>query len=90
MEGGSGEPYLADIMPVPAALIQGILGVRGTWEELDVEPSLPAGWRRASASVVYRGKDYCVSIRGERVSRAPGRCRSQPVVDSPAPSSYHE
>lgn len=77
MEGGSGEPYLADMLAVPASLVQGILGINGTWDELSVRPALPRGWHQAQASVMYRGDVYCVSIHDDHVSRSTGACKRQ-------------
>jgi YVTN family beta-propeller protein len=56
------EPYLQDMILTAASLTQGILGIRGSWDALRVTPALPAGWSSARADVVYRGKNYRVTI----------------------------
>lgn len=68
-EGGSGELYLQDMVFVPAALVQGILGINGTWDELTVKPALPRSWHRAQANILYRGQPYCIKIDGNRAER---------------------
>ena len=62
-----GEMYLADMVVVPAALVDGILGVRRTWKTLEVQPSLPRGWSRAEVEVLYKGRRQRVSINGGAV-----------------------
>ena len=59
---GDGEPYLADMEMTPAALVQGILGIQESWDQLTVTPALPAGWSHVSAVVTYKGKPVCVTI----------------------------
>jgi hypothetical protein len=65
------EPYLADEVMVPAALVQGILGIRPTWDKLEVTPHLPSGWKSAEAEVFYKGRKYRISINGNRVDVKP-------------------
>jgi len=62
--GASDEPYLSDAIAVPAALVQGILGIRHTNDELEVQPVLPAALRRVSAEVVHLGIRKRVTIGG--------------------------
>jgi len=59
---GDGEPYLADMVVVCAALVNGTLGITPTWDRLAVTPHLPAGWPGASAEVLYKGCRYRVTI----------------------------
>ena len=40
----AGEPYLADMVVAPAALVHGILGIQPSWDRLEVRPCLPAAW----------------------------------------------
>jgi len=72
MKSGDGEPYLADMVVVPASLIHGILGIQPTWERLEVKPCLPAGWPRAEADVLYKGRRHRVTIEA-------GNARVQPL-----------
>ena len=53
--GASDEPYLSDAIVVPAALVQGILGIRHTNDTLEVQPVLPAALKRVSVEVVHLG-----------------------------------
>ena len=74
MKGESGpsrEPYLADMIVVPTALVDGFLGVRRTWKKLDVEPRLPAGWSQAEVEVLYKGRRHRISIKGDAVRVEP-------------------
>jgi len=77
MDGGlqveTDEVYLADMIVVPAALIDGFLGVRRTWNKIEVHPSLPAGWSWAEVEVLYKGLRYRISING-------GAVRVQPLA----------
>ena len=41
-----GEPYLADMVVVPAAVVHGILGIQPSWDRLEVHPCMPADWPR--------------------------------------------
>jgi YVTN family beta-propeller protein len=68
------EPYLQDMLLTGASLTQGILGIRGTWDALSVTPAMPSGWETAQASVIYRGKPYCVKISNGAAVIAPGAC----------------
>ncbi|MCG2682518.1 MAG: hypothetical protein L6306_02765, partial [Planctomycetales bacterium] len=79
MKWGDGEPYLADMVVVTAAAVQGVLGIQPTWEKLVVTPCLPAEWPRAEADVLYKGRRHRVTIEG-------GKVRVQPleqVIDPP-------
>ncbi len=66
--GASDEPYLSDAIAVPAALVQGILGIRHTNDKLEVRPVLPAALRRVSAEVVHLGVRKRVTIDGRNVT----------------------
>lgn len=70
------EPYLQDMLLTGASLTQGILGIRGTWDALNVTPALPSDWKSAQASTVYRGKQYCVTISNGSASTAHGACHA--------------
>ncbi len=65
--GAGDEPYLSDAIAVPAALVQGILGIRHTNDKLEVRPVLPAALRRVSAEVVHLGIRKRVTIEGRYV-----------------------
>jgi hypothetical protein len=65
--GACDEPYLSDMIAVPAALVQGILGIRHTNAGLEVTPVLPAGLPRVTAEVVHLGSRKRVSIDGTSV-----------------------
>jgi hypothetical protein len=67
MKSGDGEPYLADMVVVPAAAVHGLLGIAPTWERLEVTPRLPPGWPRAEADVLYKGRRHRVTIEGGSV-----------------------
>jgi len=60
--GACDEPYLSDAIVVPAALVQGILGIRHTNDTLEVRPALPAALERVSAEVVHLGIRKRVTI----------------------------
>ena len=57
------EPYLADMIRLAGALTEGMLGIRPTWDKLEVQPCLPDGWKDASATVLYKGKPWQVTIK---------------------------
>ena len=65
--GAGDEPYLSDAIAVPAALVQGILGIRHTNEKLEVHPLLPAALRHVTAEVVHLGVRHRVTIAGTEV-----------------------
>ena len=65
--GACDEPYLSDAIAVPAALVQGILGIRHTNDKLEVNPVLPGAMQRASAEVVHLGVRKRVTIDGKSV-----------------------
>ena len=66
--GTSDEPYLSDAIAVPAAFVQGMLGVRHTDDKLEVNPVLPRALQRASAEVVHLGVRKRVNIDGRKVT----------------------
>ena len=70
-EENDGEPYLSDMIAVPAALVNGILGVDASWDKLDVKPMLPDGWKQASAEIIYRGQRTLVEINDGKVTLTP-------------------
>jgi hypothetical protein len=65
--GACDEPYLSDAIAVPAALVQGILGIRQTNDTLEINPVLPAALQKVSAEVVHLGLRKRVTIDGENV-----------------------
>jgi hypothetical protein len=71
MKHGDSEPYLADMVCVTAATINGMLGVRPTWQKLEVTPCLPPEWPRAEADVVYKGRRHHVTIENGNVQVRP-------------------
>jgi len=60
--GGQDEPYLTDMVVVPAAIVNGFLGIRHTLAGFEVAPNLPDGWDRAEARLLHLGKPFRVSI----------------------------
>ena len=68
--GAGDEPYLSDAIAVPAALVQGILGIRQTIDKLEVNPVLPAALQKVSAEVVHLGVRKRVTIDGKNVKIA--------------------
>ena len=66
--GASDEPYLSDAIVVPAALVQGILGIRHTNDTLEVRPVLPAALKRVSVEVVHLGIRKRVTIDAGQVN----------------------
>ncbi|MFH1266574.1 MAG: LamG-like jellyroll fold domain-containing protein, partial [Planctomycetota bacterium] len=76
---GDGEPYLADMVVATAGVIHGVLGIRPTWERLEVTPCLPKGWPRAEADVLYKGRRHRVVIEAGKVEVTP----LEQVVDLP-------
>ncbi|MFA5058100.1 MAG: trehalase family glycosidase, partial [Opitutaceae bacterium] len=79
MAGGDGEPYLADMVVTPAAVISGVMGITPTWERLEVTPHLPAGWPRAEADVLYKGRRHHVVIENGKVQVRP----LEQIIDLP-------
>lgn len=79
MAGGDGEPYLADMVVTPAAVIYGVMGIAPTWEHLEVTPHLPAGWPRAEADILYKGRRHHVVIDNDKVQVQP----LEQVIDLP-------
>ncbi len=78
--GACDEPYLADAIAVPGALVQGILGIQQTNDELVVRPQLPAGLQNASAEVMHLGQRKRVTISGSDVKiEELGRAFSPPA-----------
>jgi phosphodiesterase/alkaline phosphatase D-like protein len=70
-----GEPYLEDMVYTASSLIQGILGINQSWNGLEVTPHLPPGWINASATVMYKGRQVCVTItQRTNVSESRGHC----------------
>jgi len=67
----SGEPYLADMVAATASVIHGVLGIHPTWKALEVTPHLPAGWARADAEILYKGRRHRVIVEGEKVKIQP-------------------
>lgn len=65
------EPYLADMVVVPAALINGVLGIKPNWNNLEVNPKLPVNWPSAEADILYKGQRYHITIEGKDVSIKP-------------------
>ena len=66
--GACDEPYLSDMVVVPAALVQGLLGIWPTWEKLEVQPALPADWREVSAEVMWKGQRQRIRITEGKVT----------------------
>ena len=62
------EPYLADMIHVTAAVTEGLLGIRPTWDRLEVKPCLPEGWHEASAVVIYKGTPCEVTINNGKTT----------------------
>jgi hypothetical protein len=73
--GACDEPYISDLIAVPAALVQGIRGIRHSTTGIEVRPVLPAGLSRVSVEVVHLGLRQRVTIaagdvRVENLGRA--------------------
>ncbi len=66
-----GEPYLSDMIAVPAALVHGVMGIQPAWDSLIVKPNLPEGWDKASAEIIYKGRHTRVSIQNSKVEITP-------------------
>ena len=58
--GWSDEPYLADNVIVPTALVHGFLGMTANWDELQFQPALPPGWGEMSAELMFKGNRHRV------------------------------
>jgi cellobiose phosphorylase len=54
------------------AITQGILGIRPVLDGLEVAPVLPAAWKGFSATRVFRGVTYRISVERARTGAAPG------------------
>jgi hypothetical protein len=78
--GGNDEVYLSDLVVTAASVVNGILGIRPTWDKLEVEPRLPSGWDSAEATVVYKGVRHTVAIRNGQGTVTP----KDRVYDFPA------
>ena len=61
------EPYLSDAIAVPAALVQGILGIQQTNDALIVKPALPAALQKVTAEIVHLGIRKRVTVNGKDV-----------------------
>jgi hypothetical protein len=72
--GASDEPYLSDMVVIPAALVQGVLGISLTWDKIEIEPCMPDGWSEATAEVMWKGQRYRVTARRN------GRHRIEPLA----------
>lgn len=68
---GGDEGYLSDMVIVPAALIHGLLGVKPNWETLEVTPKMPSGWKYAKTSLMWKGRLYDITIRGNSIDITP-------------------
>ena len=71
MKHGDSEPYLADMVCVTAATINGVLGIQPTWQKLEVTPCLPPEWPRAEADILYKGRRHHVTIENGSVQVQP-------------------
>ena len=78
----SGEPYLADMVVVPAAMVHGVLGVTPTWKALEVTPHLPPDWPRAEVEILYKGRRHRVTLEG---GKATVRALEQVITPPPSP-----
>jgi cellobiose phosphorylase len=63
--GYGGEPFLADSVTVPGAVIDGFFGVKRTWDLLEAHPSLPAGWKSDKAQVIWKGQKYNITAHSD-------------------------
>jgi cellobiose phosphorylase len=63
--GWGSEPYLSDQVTVPAALVDGFLGVRRTVKDFTLKPALPPGWKEMSAELLYKGSRYRVTAQSD-------------------------
>jgi hypothetical protein len=63
--GWGSEPYLSDQVTVPAALVDGFLGVRRTVKDFTLTPALPPGWKEMSAEFLYKGIRYRVTAQAD-------------------------
>jgi len=83
MKHGDSEPYLADMVCVTAATINGVLGIQPTWRKLEVTPCLPPDWPRTTAAagdILYKGQRQHVTIENGNVHIEPGE---QVIASSP-------
>jgi hypothetical protein len=65
--GWGGEPFLADQVVVPAAVVHGLLGVQMTWDRLEASPALPKEWPWAEGDVLWKGERHRIRIDGDKV-----------------------
>lgn len=63
--GWGSEPYLSDQVTVPAALIDGFLGVRRTGKDFTLTPALPPGWKEMAAELLHLGRRYRVTAQAD-------------------------
>lgn len=56
--GWGGEPYLADGLCAPAALIFGFLGCQFDWHDIRLNPQLPQAWPQMGACIQYKGQTW--------------------------------
>jgi hypothetical protein len=63
--GGDGKPYLSDMVVVPAALVDGFLGLQRTAKDFTLTPALPPGWDKMSAEVQFQGRRYRVTAQAD-------------------------
>lgn len=71
------------------AVTQHILGIRPTWQGLEIAPCLPAEWERAEVTRRFRGASYRITIEKPRgICQGPVQLwvDGQPVVGSIVPA----
>ena len=63
--GWGSEPYLCDQVTVPAAVVDGFLGLRGDGQDFTLAPALPPGWDTVSAEIQFLGRRYRVTAQAD-------------------------
>ena len=63
--GWGSEPYLSDQVTVPAALVDGFLGLRRDGQDFSLSPALPPGWDKMSAVIMFKGNRYRVTGKSD-------------------------
>ncbi|MCF7837383.1 MAG: hypothetical protein K9N49_02025 [Candidatus Marinimicrobia bacterium] len=63
--GWGSEPYLCDQITVPAALVDGFLGLRRDRQDFTLAPALPPGWRQMSATIQFLGQRHHLTAKAD-------------------------
>jgi len=58
--GWEGDPFLADQLVAATSVVHGFLGLDYSWDNFTVNPHLPSGWDKISATVMFKDTPYTI------------------------------